>query len=435
MKIVIKISLFLMALFSFSASAERIYEIKDLKVLEVNSSINPATLNYLDSSLKSLKASRNQAALIKLDTPGGLVTTTKSIITLIGSLEVPVFIWITPEGASATSAGAIIASAAHLLFMSEGTNIGAATPVGLGDDIKESDGRSKAINDLVALVTSLAKARGRNAKLFEKMISEAKSFDAQIAMKENIIDAIANNMDDINDGIDGKTIRLKGEAITLKTTNLMQVNDISMDLGQSILNIFANPMTAYILFIVGAALLYFEFQAPGGLIAGSVGAVCLILAAIGFQILPLNFGALGLIVLSFILFILEAYITSYGILSIAGVASLVFGSLFLFRTQDSYLELQLSVVISSVAAIIIYLIVVGLVIYKGRKKTKPFFEVTNEVGVISNIIESADGVHKYQVKVAGEIWNSFSADQYIVGEKVAVIEQNNNEMKITIKKL
>jgi len=208
-----------------------------------------------------------------------------------------------------------------------------------------------------------------------------------------------------------------------------------MDLGQSILNIFANPMTAYILFIVGAALLYFEFQAPGGLIAGSVGAVCLILAAIGFQILPLNFGALGLIVLSFILFILEAYITSYGILSIAGVASLVFGSLFLFRTQDSYLELQLSVVISSVAAIIIYLIVVGLVIYKGRKKTKPFFEVTNEVGVISNIIESADGVHKYQVKVAGEIWNSFSADQYIVGEKVAVIEQNNNEMKITIKKL
>ena len=435
MKIVIKISLFLMALFSFSASAERIYEIKDLKVLEVNSSINPATLNYLDSSLKSLKASRNQAALIKLDTPGGLVTTTKSIITLIGSLEVPVFIWITPEGASATSAGAIIASAAHLLFMSEGTNIGAATPVGLGDDIKESDGRSKAINDLVALVTSLAKARGRNAKLFEKMISEAKSFDAQIAMKENIIDAIANNMDDITDGIDGKTIRLKGEAITLKTTNLMQVNDISMDLGQSILNIFANPMTAYILFIVGAALLYFEFQAPGGLIAGSVGAVCLILAAIGFQILPLNFGALGLIVLSFILFILEAYITSYGILSIAGVASLVFGSLFLFRTQDSYLELQLSVVISSVAAIIIYLIVVGLVIYKGRKKTKPFFEVTNEVGVISNIIESADGVHKYQVKVAGEIWNSFSADQYIVGEKVAVIEQNNNEMKITIKKL
>jgi membrane-bound serine protease (ClpP class) len=435
MKVLIKMSLFLLALFSVSASAERIYEIKDLKVLEVNSSINPATLNYLDSSLKSLKAARNQAAVIKLDTPGGLVTTTKSIITLIGSLEVPVFIWITPEGASATSAGAIIASAAHLLFMSEGTNIGAATPVGLGNDIKESDGRSKAINDLVALVTSLAKARGRNAALFEKMISEAKSFDAEIALKEKIIDGIANNMADINDGIDGKTIRLKGESITLKTTNLMQVNDISMDAGQSILNIFANPMTAYILFIIGAALLYFEFQAPGGMIAGSVGVVCLILAAIGFQILPLNFGALGLIILSFILFILEAYITSYGILSIAGVASLIFGSLFLFRTQDSYLELQLSVIISSVAAIIIYLFVVGFVIYRGRKKTQPFFEVTNEIGIISNIINSADGINKYQVRVAGEIWNAFSGDDYTIGEKVAVIEQNNNEMKITINKL
>ncbi len=435
MKIVKIIILLLLSVSNALAFAQDVYEIKDLKVLEVNSSINPATLNYLDSSLKSLSASKNQAAIIKLDTPGGLVTTTKSIITLIGSLDIPVFIWITPEGASATSAGAIIASSAHLLFMSEGTNIGAATPVGLGEDIKESDGRNKAINDLVALVTSLAKARGRNAKLFEKMISKAESFDAEIALKENIIDGIANNMQDVNQLINEKKIRLKGKDLTLKTTNLMEMNDIDMDPGQSILNIFANPMTAYILFIIGAALLYFEFQAPGGMIAGAIGAVCLVLAAIGFQILPLNFGALGLIVLSFVLFILEAYITSYGVLSIAGIASLIFGSLFLFRTQDAYLDLQLPVILSSVAAIAIYIFVVGFVIFKGRGKKDKFFEVSDETGLISNKIDSLDGVHKYQVKVAGEIWNAYSSEEYKIGEKVKVVEQNNNEMNITINKL
>ena len=188
---IFKLIAFYLFILSFSSSfAAEGYEVKQISVLEVNSSINPATYNYLKTELSKLSADKGDLAILKLDTPGGLVTTTKDIITLIGKLTVPFVVWVTPEGASATSAGAIIASSAHLLVMSEGTNIGAATPVGIGKDIEKSDGKAKAINDLVALVRSLSKARGRNPDRFAEMISKASSFDSQTALKEKVINGI-----------------------------------------------------------------------------------------------------------------------------------------------------------------------------------------------------------------------------------------------------
>jgi membrane-bound serine protease (ClpP class) len=157
------------------------YAVKKLTFLEVNASINPAVYNYLENNIRKLNKSSGDFVVIKLDTPGGLVSTTKDILTLMGSSDYPIAVWITPEAASATSAGAIIASGAHVLVMSEGTNIGAATPITMGKDLQK-DARSKAVNDLVALVRSLSKARGRNADEFEKMISKAKSLDAQEAL-------------------------------------------------------------------------------------------------------------------------------------------------------------------------------------------------------------------------------------------------------------
>jgi membrane-bound serine protease (ClpP class) len=411
------------------------YEIKSLKILEINSSINPATLNYLENNLKKLSKNKGNAVVIKLDTPGGLVTTTKAIITLIGSVDYPVIIWITPEGASATSAGAIIASAAHVLVMSAGTNIGAATPVGLGKDIKKSDGKAKAINDLVALVTSLSNARGRNAKKFELMISEASSFDSQTALKDKIIDGIVNSQVDLIKFINDREVKILGELQTLKVSNFTEIKIIEMDPGQRILNIFSNPMTAYILFIIGAALLYFEFQAPGGFIAGGVGVFCLVLAGIGFQVLPLNFGALGLVILSFILFILEAYITSYGVLTLSGVAALIFGSLFLFRTENAYLDIQLPMIFSVVAAIVIYVVIIGMVIIRSRGKKQTFFTTVDHEGHITNCLGLDGDLYNYQVKVNGEIWNTSSKTEFLLHEKVNITSQDNDKNKITIEKL
>lgn len=405
------------------------YEVKRMVFLEISASINPATYNYLQTELKRLNDANGDMAVIKMSTPGGLVTTTKDIIALIGESDVPVAVWITPEGASATSAGAIIASSAHLLVMSEGTNIGAATPIGLGKDIEQKDARSKAINDLVALVSSLAETRGRNAEAFSKMISEAASFSANEAKEKKIVDAIINSQVDLVRFVQNREVRIKGKVLKLSVAQGASFDDVEMDPGQQILNIFSNPMTAYILFIIGAALLYLEFQAPGGFIAGAVGVVFLVMAGIGFQVLPLNFGALGLIVLSFILFILEVYITSYGILALAGTAALIFGSLFLFRTENAYLDISLPLVISVVAAILLYVGIVGFVLFKGMgRKKKKFFSSESEIARVSKVLAQENGDTYYLVRVSGEIWKAKSQTAYSPGDKAKVKDQDNDKM-------
>ena len=273
--------------------------VEKILVLEINSSINPATYNYLQSAYQEAKNKNFSMLLIRLNTPGGLVSTTKKIITLIGASDIPVVVWVGPEGASATSAGAIIASSAHILVMNQGTNIGAATPVQMGSQDIAKDMRAKAINDLVALIKSLAKTRGRNPEAFATMIEKASSYSADQALAENLIDSITNDYNDLKNVISGRIIQIKGKNKQLTNKNPRFV-PFAMDSGQK-LNIFADPSMAYVLFVVGAALLYLEFQTGGAMIAGALGLICLLLAGIGFQVLPLNAGALILMFLSFVL--------------------------------------------------------------------------------------------------------------------------------------
>lgn len=408
------------------------YAIKKVWILEIDSSINPAVLSYLDQTFGQMNAQNGDLALIKMNTPGGLVTTTKDILTLMGKQKFPIVIWVTPQGASATSAGAIIASGAHLLYMSEGTNIGAATPIGMGGDIEQKDARSKAINDLVALVTALSKAHNRNPKEFASMIENANSFDARSALEKNIINGIANTQVDLLEDIAKKDVRIMGEKLDLKVAPNLEIVKIEMDPGQRILNVFANPMVAYVLFIIGAALIYFEMQAPGGLVAGAVGVVFLIMAAISFQVLPLNYGALALIVLSFVLFILEIYITSYGILSLFGIAALVAGSLFLYRTNNAFIDIQLPMVLSVVFAVVLYIMFVSFVIFKTRGQKEAFFSTEAKFGHVSQVLGSEDGDHLYLVHVDGEIWKAKSQEELSTGQKIRVIQDSNGQMLLTI---
>ncbi len=421
----------LLLLLSHSAFAN--YEVNRITYLNVDASINPAIFNFLEDNLKKLSKENGDLAFIKLDTPGGLVSTTKDILTLIGSLDYPVGVWITPEGASATSAGAIISSAAHFLVMSEGTNIGAATPITMGKDIDQKDGRAKAVNDIVALVRSLSKARGRNPDFFEKMISEAISLDARDALEKNVIDKIVNRQSDLIDFLATSSVTIKGEEMKLIVAKNVMTRTVEMDPGQQILNIFSNPTTAYILFIIGAALLYFELQAPGGFIAGALGACCLVLAGIGFQVLPLNFGAVGLIVLSFVLFILEVYITSFGILTIGGIITLILGSLFLFRTDNSLIELEISVIISVVASITAYVSFLGWYIFKTWHKHKDFYGHAHDEGVVLQVLDRDK--KKYQVRIEGEIWTAKSEEYLELHDAVEVISQDDEHLTMTIKKI
>ncbi len=411
-------------------------EIHTLYEIEINSSINPSTLSYVTEALKKSNQDESSVLLIKLNTPGGLVSTTKDIITEIGKSKTAVIVWVTPEGASATSAGAIISSSAHFLFMSEGTNIGAATPIQMGEDIPK-DARSKAVNDLTALVESLTEARGRNPEGYAQMISKAASYKSQEALKKKLINGIANDLDDIKNYIQGKIVKIQGENHVLTFPKKMKVVKHEMDSGQKLLNILADPSLAYILFLIGAALLYFEMQAPGGFISGAMGVIFIILAGIGFQVLPLNWGALGLIALSFILFILEAYITSYGVLTFGGIGSLVFGSLFLFRSDSGNVHLESSLIISAVAGISVMVVLIAYVIYKDRKQKAPsdFFSPLDELGVITAILENQDGVHFYKVKAAGSIWKAKSSQQFKIGEKIKIINNDKDHLLLEIDSL
>ncbi|MCR9205120.1 MAG: hypothetical protein NXH75_11110 [Halobacteriovoraceae bacterium] len=433
-KIFRTIVLLITALFStisFGAEVSSILEV------EVSSSINPATLSYLQAAQQKAVKEKHGLILMKLNTPGGLVTTTKDILTLIGDSEIPWIVWITPEGASATSAGAIIASGAHLLYMSEGTNIGAATPIQMGKDIdKESDMRKKAVNDLVALVQSLSETRGRNAKLFGEMIEKASSFKTQEAKEKNLINGIANSQAELFKLLDQSKLRIKGKDQKLSLLNPSLVK-MPMDMGQELLNVFADPSTAYVLFLIGAALIYLEFQAAGGFIAGGLGAFFLLLAGIGFQVLPLNFGALGLMVLSFVLFVMEAFITSYGILSLAGLASLVTGSLFLFRTDDAYLSISTTFILAVVAAIASFL---GLCLYfiiKERKNIgkEKFNSPIEKPGTIVKFLKKENELLMYQAKFGGEFWNVTSVQELKDGDQVKALNRDPSSMNINVEKI
>ena len=408
-------------------------EIKKILRLEIDSSINPATYDYIKSGMQEAKEKECDLILIRLSTPGGLISTTKDILKLIGESAIPVGVWVAPAGASATSAGAIIASAAHVLLMSEGSNMGAATPVMMGKNTPK-DLRQKGINDLSALIQSLAEAHGRNPKGLEDMISEAHSFAAREAMEEKFIDAIVNTEKELLKHLQGRKVTIKGKKMALKVINPHFI-PFKMDLGQSLLNIFANPSLAYILFLLGAALIYLEFQAPGGFIAGAVGVFSLILSGIGFQVLPLNFGAIGLIIASFILFIMEIFVPSFGVLSLLGVVSLVTGSLFLFRTENSYLELGHEVIFSAVGAIVIFVLLITIVVMKTHKNIgrKNFNDLVGKLGVVCKSMgPSVGGKFLYQVKAGGEIWQAQSDSKLEEGASCKVVEQDQENMLLIV---
>ncbi len=428
-RILLQILAFVFVVLPMRAHSAATLEIHELAFLSVNSAITPATYDYLKQNFENLPD--QSLIILKLNTPGGLVTTTKDIITMAARKKRPLVVWITPEGASASSAGAIIASAAHFIFMSPGTNMGAATPVGLGEDIKESDGRKKALNDLTALVRSLSISRNRPTEPFEKMITEAESFTATESLNLKIIDGVVSTQDEMLAVLNGRTFNLAGTETKLVVKNVLS-KIYEPTIGQKILEVIANPSTAYILFLIGVALIYFELQAPGGFIAGTLGVCLLILAGIAFQILPLDWGSMGLIVAGIFLLILELYVVSYGLLGIAGVATFVMGSLFLFHGDSGFISVQYNVIISALLGVFLTSGLIAWFLWKENKAKKPenFFLPVGADGSVLTVINERE----YQVKVRGEIWRAFSNESFKVNDPIVVSEVDTNKLIIKIKK-
>ncbi len=427
--IILKFLLVVLILFPLKGKTAEL-EIQEISVLSVNSAITPATLDYLTQHFETLP--KTSLIVLKLNTPGGLVSTTKEIITMVSNHKRPLAVWVTPEGASASSAGAIIASAAHFIFMSPGTNMGAATPVGLGEDLKESDGRKKALNDLTALIRSLSDLRSRPAKPFEEMITNATSYSDKEAKKLGIIDGIISHEKDILPVIESKKITLDGSEVWIKL-NQVSFKSYEPTIGQQILEVLANPSTAYFLFLIGVALIYFEFQAPGGYIAGSIGICLLILAGIAFQVLPLDWGSMGLIFVGLFLLVLELFVVSYGLLSLAGLGSFVVGSLFLFHDETGFISVKYSVLLSAIAGTVITLGAIAWYLWREKKKqvvVKDFFLPVGSRGLVLTKL----GTKEFQVKVKGEIWRAFSDEELSLQDSIIVTSVDSNKLLLKIKK-
>lgn len=427
MKIYFKTAVFVLFAFITFLHAENV-----VNVITIDGVINPVASEYIAKSIKQAEAENAHCLVMFLDTPGGLVTSMRQITKDMMGSKVPVIVYVAPSGARAGSAGVFITLAANIAAMAPGTNIGAASVVtmGVGADSASSTMMRKMTNDAVAYIRSLAEERGRNVEWAEKAVREAASVTATEALKLNVIDFIAPNLDSLLIMVDGKIVKTSNDTMRLATRNAT-INFIEMSLRYKILDVISDPTIAYILFIIGLYGLFFELYNPGAIFPGVIGGISMILAFYAMNTLPVNFAGVLLILLAIILFLLEIKIPSYGVLTIGGVISFVVGSIMLYDPQTPFIKVSWDVIaVVTMATVAFFVFAVGMGIRAQAKK---------KVGGREEIMEStAKALEDFQegsgqVLFEGEIWQATSTDTVRKGEMVKVIHLDG--LKMTVKKI
>jgi membrane-bound serine protease (ClpP class) len=387
-----------------------------LKIV-VNDTIQPITDEYIGRALQDAKLHGDEAVLIELSTPGGLVDSTRDIITKITESAVPVIIYVTPSGSRAASAGFFILESADVAAMAPGTNTGAAHPVTLGGGKMDDVMKQKIENDSAALMRSVAGKRGRNVQVAESAVRESKSFTEEEALKDKLIDVVASSQDDLFKQLDGKTIkRFNGQQVTLKLVG-QSVRNYDMTLKEKILGFIMDPNIAFILLAIGALALYAEFTHPGAVLPGTVGIVFILLAAFALNLLPVRYAALLMIVGAFVLFALEAKFATHGILGIGGIALLTLGALLLVDAPIPEMRVKLVTALSvSIPVGVITILLMGVALKARRNKV-----VTGEQGLVGEIgVAQTDLSPAGKVFVHGEIWDAVASVPVRAGESVLV---------------
>jgi membrane-bound serine protease (ClpP class) len=308
---------------------------RSVLVLEATGPVTPVMANFLARGIAEAEQGEYEALLVILDTPGGQIDVTLTIVSSFLDASVPVIVYVGPRGAQAASAGSVITMAAHASGMAPNTVIGAASPVGIeGGDLGETAFR-KITEDLKALVRSLTEERGEEAvTLAEAMIEEARAVNGPEALAAGLVDAVAVSADDLLIQLDGKTVQVQDTAVTLNTANARQ-QPLTMSAIEQLLGLLTNPVLVSILFVIGVQGILIELSNPGGYVPGIVGLLCLGLALYGVGQLPVNWLGMGLIILAFSLFIAEVFTPTYGLLGITGAISLLAGLLVLFNSPGT----------------------------------------------------------------------------------------------------
>lgn len=401
----------------------------NIYVGELDGVISPASCSYLLRTIEIAEDNDALCLILKLDTPGGLDISMREITKKILNAEIPIVVYVAPKGARAASAGVFILYASHIAAMAPGTNVGAAHPVSMGGEKVDSVMAEKVTNDAVAYLTAIAKERNRNDKWAEKAIRESASIDAETALKLNVCEIIAEDEDDLIAQLNGWVAEVKEERRILNTES-SPVRRIAMSLRERLLLLLTNPNIAYVLLLLGIYGLFFELRSPGMIFPGVVGGICIILGFYALHLLPVNYAGVALILLSAILFILEIYITSGGLLTVGAVISLVLGSLILFESDVPFFRLSWEVIMIAVviiAAFFIFLLSLGIrAQFKKRQTGRD--GIIGELGVAKTDIKPSGGT----VFVHGEYWNAVSDKSIKKGSKVKIIDVEEMVLRVEL---
>ena len=386
--------------------------------IKLEATINPATADFIHRAIEVAQKEKATCLLIHLNTPGGLLKSTRVIVSNILESPVPVVVYVSPGGAHAGSAGVFITMAAHIAAMAPGTNIGAAHPVSTQGEM-DTIMNAKATNDAMAFIKSIAAKRGRNAEWGAQAVRNSVSLTEAEALENNVINLVAVSEQELLTKIDGQQVTVSTGAVVLKTKSAT-IQTLEMGWGEKMLNILSDPNVAYILFLLGLYGLLFELYSPGVIFPGVIGGICIILALYTMHTLPVNYAGLALIVFGVVLFLLEIKIVSHGLLGIGGVVSLLLGSMMLIRTDETWHVASLSwtVIITAVTiSSLFFLFVIGMGLKAQR--AKPAIGLDAMIGEIGQSLSELNPGGT--VRMHGEIWKAISKEGLIAeGKKVVV---------------
>ena len=386
-------------------------------LITIDGSINPAVDDFIRESIGRAKASGARALIIQLDTPGGLLSSTRTIVKELLGTPVPVIVYVAPSGAGAGSAGVFITMAANIAAMAPGTNIGAAHPVtGGGGEVKGVMGE-KIENFTASFSESIAQQRGRNAEWAIEAVRKSVAITETDALKKKVIDVIARDIDDILKQSHGRKVDIEGRKQELSLQNVSVVRH-EMSVKQRVLNAIADPNIAYLLMMAGILGLYMEFSHPGTIFPGVAGAICLLLAFASLQLLPINYTGLALMAFGVALLVGEAFFPSFGVLGIGGMVSLALGSLLLFDTPTSDFGVDRSIVFTAVGTIGSFVLAVSYLVFRSQK-AKPTLGMDGLIGEIG--VARGKLSPRGTVFVHGETWKAEANEAIESGEKVQVV--------------
>ncbi len=421
-------------------------------LVKLDSAIGPASADYILSGIAEAESGGYGLLIVEMDTPGGLDSAMRDIIKSILASRVPVVSYVSPGGSRAASAGTYILYASHVAAMHPVSNLGAATPVQIGgtpsppempeqpkpsDQGGEPDGdddskpakkepaagpadpmKAKMINDAVAYIKGLAEQRGRNAEWAELAVREAVSLTAREALELNVIDAVADNVTDLLEQINGRTVDMNGTPLTLETAGL-DVEVLEPNWRTQLLLIITDPSVAYMLMLVGIYGLLLEGYNPGALVPGVIGGICLLLALFAFQVLPVNYAGLALMLVGIALMIAEGFAPSFGILGIGGLAAFVFGSIILMDSDVPGFGISMGLIAG--VATVAGMLVLGLVYMLMRARTRPI--VSGREGMIGHTAEALEDFETHgSVFLDGERWSASNTGSPVTkGQRLKVL--------------